>query len=330
MVVIQGPHTPVRQSPRLTKTLVDAGMARTKVTTVAQTAGPVAKSQPANQTQRVTVTTPAGGANPSQTSGSGRQENKDEGKDEETKQNDAVNDGNSDNEHETRDTGDAADEVREPADNDSSGNDTMTPVAVLTAALQQVAATMARIDARLDQLGTTPNALTSTGSDGSRQTTTETARTAPTARSLGSGGTQQPRAAGEPRRQVVHRPHDRDDSRDDGDEDDDNEYSSSSDGDDDSDASNDGGDRCGLRQPATLQGDRDFQRIRRRTIRDLDLPTFLPTPQTSVMTWIARVDLALQGARLSGRGDWTGHERYYILGNKLQDSAARWWVELDR
>ncbi|KAE8981168.1 hypothetical protein PR001_g24075, partial [Phytophthora rubi] len=71
-------------------------------------------------------------------------------------------------------------------------------------------------------------------------------------------------------------------------------------------------------------------RNRRRAIRDLDLPTFLPTPQTSVTTWIARVDLALEGARLSGRGEWTSQELYYILGNKLQDSAARWWVQLDR
>ncbi|EGZ18310.1 hypothetical protein PHYSODRAFT_420164, partial [Phytophthora sojae] len=65
-------------------------------------------------------------------------------------------------------------------------------------------------------------------------------------------------------------------------------------------------------------------------IRDLDLPTFLPTPQTSVTTWIARVDMAWEGARLSGRGEWTDQELYYNLGNKLQDSATRWWVQLDR
>ncbi|KAJ8528709.1 hypothetical protein ON010_g14619 [Phytophthora cinnamomi] len=78
-----------------------------------------------------------------------------------------------------------------------------------------------------------------------------------------------------------------------------------------------------------MTGDRDFHRNRRRTIRDLDLPTFLPTPQTSVTTWIARVDLALEGERLSVRRYWKNEELYYILGNKLQDSAARWWIQLD-
>ncbi|EGZ08212.1 hypothetical protein PHYSODRAFT_405751, partial [Phytophthora sojae] len=65
-------------------------------------------------------------------------------------------------------------------------------------------------------------------------------------------------------------------------------------------------------------------------IRDLELPTFLPSPMVSVSTWIARVDFALQGARLSGSGDWTDNELYYVLGNKLQDNAARWWVQMDQ
>lgn len=69
---------------------------------------------------------------------------------------------------------------------------------------------------------------------------------------------------------------------------------------------------------------------RRRAIRDLELPTFLPSPMVSVSTWIARVDFALQGARLSGSGDWTDNELYYVLGNKLQDNAARWWVQMDQ
>ncbi|POM67389.1 Hypothetical protein PHPALM_16625, partial [Phytophthora palmivora] len=49
----------------------------------------------------------------------------------------------------------------------------------------------------------------------------------------------------------------------------------------------------------------------------------------SVSTWISKVDLALRGAKLSGRGDWTDEELYYIVGNKLQESAARWWVQMD-
>ncbi|POM73499.1 LOW QUALITY PROTEIN: Gag-pol fusion protein [Phytophthora palmivora] len=39
---------------------------------------------------------------------------------------------------------------------------------------------------------------------------------------------------------------------------------------------------------------------------------------------------ALEGARLSGRGNWTDEELYYILGNKLQENAARWWVQMDQ
>ncbi|EGZ11516.1 hypothetical protein PHYSODRAFT_250699 [Phytophthora sojae] len=127
------------------------------------------------------------------------------------------------------------------------------------------------------------------------------------------------------RRQVVFQS--TDDGDDGGDSSDDDDSSSSS-SDDDSDG-NDGGGRRGRRQLMTRPGDGDFHRNRRRTIRDWDLPTFLPTPQTSVTTWIARVDLALEGARLSGRGGWTDQELYYILGNKLQDNAARWWVQMD-
>jgi hypothetical protein len=42
------------------------------------------------------------------------------------------------------------------------------------------------------------------------------------------------------------------------------------------------------------------------------------------------VDLALQGAAHSGRGKWTDDELYYILGNKLLDSASHWWVVMNR
>ncbi|OWY97965.1 hypothetical protein PHMEG_00031385, partial [Phytophthora megakarya] len=75
---------------------------------------------------------------------------------------------------------------------------------------------------------------------------------------------------------------------------------------------------------------RTVPRNRSRAIRDLELPMFQPSRMMSVSTWTARVNLALQGARLSGRGDWTDNELYYILGNKLQDNAARWWVQMDQ
>ncbi|GMF47827.1 unnamed protein product [Phytophthora fragariaefolia] len=112
------------------------------------------------------------------------------------------------------------------------------------------------------------------------------------------------------------------DDDDDGESSDEDESSSSSDSDGDSEADDDDS-RQGRRRPVTMTGDREFHRNRRRTTRDLDLPTFLPTPQTSVTTWIARVDLALEGARLSGRGDWTNEGLYAILGNKQAEEALQ-------
>lgn len=65
-------------------------------------------------------------------------------------------------------------------------------------------------------------------------------------------------------------------------------------------------------------------------MKDLELPTFTPSPKVSVSTWIDRVDLALKGAAESGRRKWSDHALYLILGNKLMDNAARWWVNMDR
>lgn len=72
------------------------------------------------------------------------------------------------------------------------------------------------------------------------------------------------------------------------------------------------------------------RRLRRRSVRDLELPTFTPSPKVSVSTWIDRVDLALKGAREAGRGTWSDHSLYFILGNKLMENAAKWWVNMDR
>ncbi|OWY95504.1 hypothetical protein PHMEG_00034478 [Phytophthora megakarya] len=38
------------------------------------------------------------------------------------------------------------------------------------------------------------------------------------------------------------------------------------------------------------------QRVRRKNVKDLELPTFVPSPKVSVSTWIDRVDLALKEA----------------------------------
>ncbi|KAE9008013.1 hypothetical protein PR001_g16814 [Phytophthora rubi] len=72
------------------------------------------------------------------------------------------------------------------------------------------------------------------------------------------------------------------------------------------------------------------KRPRRRSVKDLELPTYTPSPATPVSTWIERVDLALRGAKESGRGNWSDRALYFILGNKLMDTAARWWVNMDR
>ncbi|ETM99549.1 hypothetical protein PPTG_24406 [Phytophthora nicotianae INRA-310] len=84
------------------------------------------------------------------------------------------------------------------------------------------------------------------------------------------------------------------------------------------------------RRVVTIRADRPRRQRRRKSIKDLELATFKPSPTVSVSTWIAKVDLALEGARVSGRGEWTDEELYYILGNKLQDNAARWWVQMDQ
>ncbi|OWZ15591.1 hypothetical protein PHMEG_00010741 [Phytophthora megakarya] len=46
--------------------------------------------------------------------------------------------------------------------------------------------------------------------------------------------------------------------------------------------------------------------------------------------WIDRVDLALKGAEESGRGKWSDTSLYYILGNKLLENAATWWINWNR
>ncbi|OWY91535.1 hypothetical protein PHMEG_00039845 [Phytophthora megakarya] len=38
----------------------------------------------------------------------------------------------------------------------------------------------------------------------------------------------------------------------------------------------------------------------------------------------------LKGAEETGRGNWTDRNLYFIIGSKLHDDAARWWVKLSR
>ncbi|ETP05179.1 hypothetical protein F441_18173 [Phytophthora nicotianae CJ01A1] len=84
------------------------------------------------------------------------------------------------------------------------------------------------------------------------------------------------------------------------------------------------------RHARNVQHEERRRQPRRKSVKDLELPTFTPSPKVSVSTWIDRVDLALKGAAESGRGEWPDHALYFILGNKLMDNAARWWVNMNR
>ncbi|GMF48954.1 unnamed protein product [Phytophthora fragariaefolia] len=122
----------------------------------------------------------------------------------------------------------------------------------------------------------------SSNSDTTSSTVTATTMTAPTlapTTSTTTSRTAERSSTTAPSWQVTYQP--RDNDGDGGDSSGDDDSSSSSDGDDDSSSDDEGGRRRERHQPVTLPGDRDFHRDRRRTIRDLDLPTFLPTPQTS-------------------------------------------------
>ncbi|KAG3253568.1 hypothetical protein PI124_g1864 [Phytophthora idaei] len=69
----------------------------------------------------------------------------------------------------------------------------------------------------------------------------------------------------------------------------------------------------------------------KKNAKELDLQPFKPIAGgVRVETWIAKVDLAVEGARISGRGDWSDEELYYVVGNKLQDVAAKSWVQIHK
>jgi hypothetical protein len=72
-----------------------------------------------------------------------------------------------------------------------------------------------------------------------------------------------------------------------------------------------------------------MEETQRKSVKDLELPTFTPSPRVSVSTWIDRVDLALKGDEESGRGSWSDRSLYFIMGNKRMENAAKWWVDVD-
>jgi hypothetical protein len=85
------------------------------------------------------------------------------------------------------------------------------------------------------------------------------------------------------------------------------------DGDDDDDSSTD--------ERATGRPTRRRTK-QRRSMKNLALSTFTPSPKVSVSTWIDWVDLALQGDAHSGRGKWTDSALSYIRDNMLLDRAG--------
>jgi len=121
-----------------------------------------------------------------------------------------------------------------------------------------------------------------------------------------------------------------DESDDEVEEDDDDMYLTS----DDSDEEDEPG---GSRHTSGGRHDRDGQRVRRptpgeldRRMKDLEISSYVPSPSMAVSTWIDMVNMRLQGAESSQRGGWTDKDLYFILGNKLKESAAEWHVELHR
>ncbi|ETL94831.1 hypothetical protein L917_07290 [Phytophthora nicotianae] len=84
------------------------------------------------------------------------------------------------------------------------------------------------------------------------------------------------------------------------------------------------------RRVVAVPADPPRRQRRKTSIKDLELATLKPSSTVSVSTLIAKVDLALEGTRVSDQGEWTDEELHYILSNKLQDNAARWWVQMDQ
>jgi hypothetical protein len=114
------------------------------------------------------------------------------------------------------------------------------------------------------------------------------------------------------------------------DDDDSSSSSGSNDGSDEDDRRQRRRGQAGRRATGGAPRQRRQQRRHRKNAKDLVLTNYKPSPTVSVSTWIAKVDLAVEGARVSGRGHWTDKELYFIAGNKLQENAGSWWVQMDQ
>lgn len=67
-----------------------------------------------------------------------------------------------------------------------------------------------------------------------------------------------------------------------------------------------------------------------RRMKDLEISAYVPSPNMSVSTWIDMVDMRVQGAEWARRVGWSDKDLYFILGNKLKESAAEWHVDMHR
>ncbi|GMF44401.1 unnamed protein product [Phytophthora fragariaefolia] len=175
--------------------------------------------------------------------------------------------------------------------------------------LQQLLSTMNQLDARMGQLEAATATDCPAGEAARGNWTTSPPshlRATPATRSLRARPVAAPRTP------------------DPGDGNDDSGSGSEGSSDSDGTSSVDGGQRAAQGQRRRRPRGRHIHHGRRANIKDLELPTFTPSPKVSVSTWIDRVDLALEGARSSGCGRWSDAELFFILGNKLMDSASRW------
>jgi hypothetical protein len=199
--------------------------------------------------------------------------------------------------------------------------------------LQQLLSTMTQLDARMGHLESSATTQSPTGAAPASDALPAATTTGAPVRGPSRHDDRTRRPADVRRRASPPAP-DPDDG-DDGDSSNDDDGSSGdghdgNDG-DDSGSSNSEGNRSRNRERGPVRtARRHGRRARRTNIKDLELPTFTPSPKVSVSTWIDRVDLALEGARSSGRGRWSDSELFFILGNKLMDSASRWWVTMNR
>ncbi|KAE8898387.1 hypothetical protein PF005_g14094 [Phytophthora fragariae] len=246
-------------------------------------------------------------------------------------------------------------EATRPVDGGSASNPSTVgtePVAVLAAVIQQLLTTVNRLETRMGRLETTappgssapmaPTAMRTAPPTVAETLAATLSRIAATEQTRTTSATTPvaPRAAatsGRPPRggRHVEAGHGDDDPSDSSEFSTDSYGSGSGSSSDDGHARRHRGRRQRRRRPSNRRTpsrrDRRYRRRERKNAKELDLQPFKHTAGgVRVETWIAKVDLAVVAARISRRGDWNDEELYYVVGNKLQDDAAKSWVQIDK